>query len=84
MNTETTQARVSGTLAPIVRLRYPTAASKLSEIVAKLEEIDANSDHYCAEAVADARHDLAALAAARLYEPNAGNQGQLPRKGTDE
>ena len=62
--------RNEDTVEPLVRLRYPSAASRLADIVELLEELIANEVHYCVEAVADARHDLAVLQAARLYEPN--------------
>jgi hypothetical protein len=61
---------VKDTVEPLVRLRYPTAQIKLAEIIAKLTDIVTHADHYCNEAVSDARHDLAALEAARLYKPN--------------
>ena len=62
--------RNEDTVEPLVRLRHPSAASGLADIVELLEERIANEVHYCEQAVADARHDLAVLESANLYKPN--------------
>jgi hypothetical protein len=76
--------RNEDTVEPLVRLRYPTAQSKLAEIIAKLTDIVTHADHYCNEAVSDARHDLAALEAARLYKPNVAVSLGWPKETNHE